>query len=133
MEEVLPTIESIAGSVDRALRLLEQLPFGPSYDPEQPFDEAIANLSRAMDPLPGQLRALSGDLERVTNSAQAMSDQLAGLDREIANLDTRLTQVSRLLDRYADTASQAQERPTLRAPTWLAVPASSAAFCSPSV
>lgn len=112
VEEVLPTIESIAGSVDRALRLLEEVPFGPSYAPVQPFDEAIANLSRAIDPLPGQLRNLSGDLERVTNSAQAITSQLVEVDREIANLDTRLTQVPRLLDRYADTASRARERAT---------------------
>ena len=108
VQGVLPTIESIAGSIDRALRVLERVPFGPSYDPVQPFNQAIADLSAAIEPLPDQLRTLNGDLQRVGGSAQAVREQMAGLTGDLDRLDVQLGGVAALLDRYAGTASQAE-------------------------
>lgn len=105
---VLPTIESIAKSVDDTLRLLNQVPFGPSYKPVQPFDEAIGRLSSALDPLPGQLRTLSGSFRDLTKTSSTMADDIAGLGRDIDVLKTQLADVAGLLSRYSATASQAK-------------------------
>jgi len=40
VSNVLPTIESVARSVDSALRVISQAPFGPDYNPAKPFDQA---------------------------------------------------------------------------------------------
>ena len=108
VQTVLHTIESVAGSVDRALRVLERVPFGPSYNPEQPFDQAITNLSQAIEPLPGELRALGGDLQRVGSSADTVTGQMAELTTDIDTLDVQLGKVAGLLDRYSVTVARAE-------------------------
>ncbi len=108
VNEVLPTIESIASSVDSALRVLERAPFGPDYDPVQPFDEAIADLSSAIEPLPAQLRTLSVDFDGLNDATNSVAAQVVALAQDIAMLDTQLGDVSTLLDRYARTAAQAE-------------------------
>lgn len=106
--EVLGTVETVANSIDSALRALSRAPFGPDYDPEQPFDEAIAELSTALDPLPEELRALSQDFEGLETSSAAISDDLSALATSVDDLETQLSEVSTLLDRYATTAANAQ-------------------------
>jgi ABC-type transporter Mla subunit MlaD len=105
--EVLPTIESIAGTIDDALRVASRAPFGPDYDPERPFDEAIAELSDAIGPLPEQLRRLAADTDGLSASATTIAAQLRELSTTVTELDEQLTEVGRLVDRYADTAADA--------------------------
>ncbi len=104
---VLPTIESVASSVDSALRALSRAPFGPNYDPDKPFDEAIADLSTAIDPLPGQLRQLSTDFDGLETSSADISSGLADLAVTVVELDKQLTEVSVLVDRYSSTTTNA--------------------------
>jgi methyl-accepting chemotaxis protein len=106
--DVLPTIESIANTIDDALRVLSRAPFGPDYDPEKPFDEAVAELSTAIGPLPEQLRTLAADTDGLAASATTISGQLGTLADTVTALDAQLTEVSALVDRYADTTAQAK-------------------------
>lgn len=105
---VLVTIESVASSVDSALRTVSSAPFGPDYDPDQPFDEAIADLSSAIDPLPEELRQLSQDIEGLETSGTTIADDLTDLALNVVALDEQLGEVSTLLDRYATTTAEAQ-------------------------
>jgi hypothetical protein len=107
VSNVLPTIESVAHSIDSALRTLSKAPFGPNYNPDKPFDQAIADLSTALDPLPTQLRALSKDFTGLDSSTAAISTNLATLGDEITHLQTQLDSVSTLVARYAATAVEA--------------------------
>ena len=107
VSDVLPTIEGIASSVDSALRTLSRAPFGPDYNPSQPFDEAIARLSTALDPLPEQLRTLSEDFTGLNSSTSTISTNLSTLSDDITTLQTQLDSVSTLVDRYATTATEA--------------------------
>ena len=109
---VLPNIESVASSIDDALRVLERAPFGPDYNPVQPFDEAIGELSTAIGPLPEQLRTLSTDFAGLSESTGSISGQISVLADDIADLDTQLSEVSTLLDRYAATTADAQRLAT---------------------
>lgn len=109
VSDVLPTIENIASSIDSALRTLSRAPFGPNYNPSQPFDEAIAHLSTALDPIPDQLRALSEDFTGLSSSTSTISTNLSTLSNEISRLQTQLDSVSRLIDRYATTATEAAD------------------------
>lgn len=104
----LPTIQSIAKSVDDTLELLDEVPFGPNYQPVQPFDEAIGRLSTALTPLPQELRALSANFKDLNANAATMTADIARLGRDIEALNTKLADVGVLLDRYSDTASRAQ-------------------------
>lgn len=106
---VLPTIESVAKSVDDTLELLDEVPFGPNYQPVEPFDAAIARLSTALTPIPDQLRALSVNFKDLTTATSTMSDDVARLGTDIAALNTQLADVGLLLDRYADTTVEAKK------------------------
>jgi methyl-accepting chemotaxis protein len=108
VSDVLPTIESIASSIDDALRVASRAPFGPDYDPAAPFDDAIAQLSTAIDPLPEQLRTLAGDFTELNTSTADVSTQLGALETDITDLNTQLDQVGGLIDRYKTTAADAQ-------------------------
>ena len=107
VSNVLPTIESVASSIDTALRTLSKAPFGPNYNPKKPFDESIADLSKALKPLPAQLRTLSKDFTGLNSSTAAISSNLGDLSNEITRLQTQLDSVSTLVARYAATAVEA--------------------------
>ncbi len=106
---VLPTIESVANSIDDALRFASRAPFGPNYDPEQPFDQAIRGLRSALRPLPGELRTLSGQFAGLTRSSAQLTSQLSTLRTNLTQLDGQLTQVSQLVERYRTTATEAKD------------------------
>lgn len=106
---VLPTIESVASSIDDALRVLERAPFGPDYDPVQPFDESIAALTTAIDPLPEQLRTLSTDFGTLADSTDTVADDVGQLTLDVADLDAQLDEVAVLLERYTSTTAEAQQ------------------------
>ena len=108
VSNVLPTIESVARSVDSALRVISQAPFGPDYNPAKPFDQAIGDLNTALDPLPDQLRTLAGQFDGLTDSSKKISDQLTTLSSDVERLDRQLADVATLVDRYATTAATAQ-------------------------
>lgn len=108
VSDVLPTIESVASSVDDALNVLSRAPFGPDYDPVKPFDESIAELSTAIDPLPEQLRTLSADFDDLSSAAGTMADDVGQLSLDVADLQTQLNDVALLLDRYTSTTAEAQ-------------------------
>jgi methyl-accepting chemotaxis protein len=105
---VLQTIENVAGTVDRTLRVLQRVPFAPTYNPEQPFDQTITNLSKALEPLPDQVRALSGDLGRLGTSADTLTVTMTDLAKDIDTLDGQLGSVAALVDRYMTTVRQAE-------------------------
>jgi hypothetical protein len=108
VNEVLPTIESVAGSIDDTLQLLSNVPFGPDYDPVQPFDESIGDLRAAIAPLPDQLEALSGDFDDLSAASREMVDEVAGLEASVEALSSQLDDVALLLDRYTSTTQEAQ-------------------------
>ncbi|MGD9996952.1 MAG: hypothetical protein AB7L17_06690 [Ilumatobacteraceae bacterium] len=106
--EVLPTIESVAGSIDDTLDLLSSVPFGPDYQPVKPFDESIGDLRRAIEPLPDQLITLSNDFDDLTVASRAMADEVETLGQAVGDLSTQLDDVALLLDRYTSTTQEAQ-------------------------
>jgi methyl-accepting chemotaxis protein len=108
VSNVMPTIQSVANSIDDALRFLSRAPFGPNYNPAKPFDEAIGQLATAIDPLPEQLRQLSQNFAGLGSSSQAISAQLSTLANDVHRLDEQLGQVSTLVDRYTKTATEAK-------------------------
>jgi hypothetical protein len=105
---VLPTIQSVTKSIDDTLRLLNRVPFGPTYAPVQPLDESIGRLSTALKPLPDELRTLGGSFASLEGSTSTMAVQIAQLGKSLDTLNTQLADVGRLLARYSSTAIQAK-------------------------
>jgi len=108
INNVLPTIELAAGSIDDALRFASKAPFGPNYNPAKPFDEAVGQLADALAPLPDQLRSFAGDFAGLSPASTALAGSLTTLSTDLGTLGTQLDQVSQLVDRYASTAAAAR-------------------------
>jgi ABC-type transporter Mla subunit MlaD len=84
------------------------VPFGPDYDPAEPFDESLRSIQRELDGLPEALRAqadlvrqASGSLAEVRTGTTSIADQLDELERSLRDAD-------RLMDGYADTTARAR-------------------------
>lgn len=105
--QVLPTIEDVASSIDGALRFLARAPFGPDYDPDVPFDEAIAQLETALVPLAADLRGVSDGLATLGTSSEELADELVAIGEDVDALDTRLDDVALVLAQYEGTAADA--------------------------
>jgi len=108
VSDVLPTIERAASAIDDALRVVSRAPFGPDYNPDEPFDKSIADLSTAIEPLTVELRALSVGFDDLTSSTSSMSQELTQVGLDVADLQTQLDDVATLLDRYTSTMANAK-------------------------
>ncbi len=107
INNVLPTIEDVAGTIDDTLKTLSRAPFGPNYDPAVPFDESIHELVVALDGLPADLRTMSADLDDVSASLVDVQAGIDDLKIALADLRTQVSDVDRLLDEYESTAAEA--------------------------
>jgi DNA repair ATPase RecN len=104
---VLPTIESVAASIDDAMRVLARAPFGPDYDPEVPFDDAIADLETALTPLAADLETVADGLDALGDSSARLADDLVTIRADVEDLDARLADVETVIDRYGTTTADA--------------------------
>jgi ABC-type transporter Mla subunit MlaD len=108
VDDALPALIDVAAVIDRTLSALSDVPFGPDYDPAEPFDESLRSIQRELDGLPEALRAqadlvrqASGSLAEVRTGTTSIADQLDELERSLRDAD-------RLMDGYADTTARAR-------------------------
>ncbi len=101
----MPAIESVAGIIDTTLGALAF--FGADYEPEVPFDQAVAEVADAIEPLPAQLRAQAVPLARLAMDFEEFGSASAAMAQDLAAVKTQLDEASRLLTEYAVTAADA--------------------------
>jgi hypothetical protein len=109
IDAALLTVEDLGATVDDALNALSNVPFGPDYDPEVPFPEAIANLRAALDPLGAQLAVIGEELSGFSDSTGALTSEVGGF---VANIDASreaLDDTQALLDSYRIAADDARD------------------------
>lgn len=125
VDTALVKVESLAGTIDRALRALSQIPLGPDYDPEVSYPDAIAELRAAFGPIDADMRELAADLDDFATSAGSVGPTLDALQVDLADARTALADSDRLLDRYRVSAQEvgalaAQSRNDLEGSMWWA-------------
>ena len=103
--DAMPAIESAAAVVDGALRVLSFV--GVEYDPEIPFEDAIAELEAAIAPLPNQLRAQAAPLEALADDFEEFGEATEEISVDLVALQVQLDEAERLLGTYASTAEEA--------------------------
>jgi methyl-accepting chemotaxis protein len=103
--DAMPAIESVAGIVDTTLGALAF--FGADYEPDVPFDEAVAEVADAIEPLPGLLRAQADPLDRLATDFEDFGVASAAMAQDLAAVQAQLDEASLLLTEYATTAADA--------------------------
>lgn len=104
-QDSLPALISVGGAIDGTLRTLSF--FGVEYDPERPFDEALAALGTALEGVPERLREQSVNLEEATTGIRGVVDNTRDIATSIAALDADIRVTEELLGEYRVTTGQA--------------------------
>jgi methyl-accepting chemotaxis protein len=103
--DAMPAIESVAGIIDTTLGALAF--FGADYEPDVPFDQAVAEVAEAIEPLPALLRAQADPLDRLATDFEEFGAASAAMTRDLAAVQEQLDEASLLLTEYAATAADA--------------------------
>lgn len=104
-QDSLPALISVGGAIDGTLRALSF--FGVDYDPERPFDEALAALGTSLEGVPERLREQSTNLSAATSGIQGVVHNTEDIARSIAALDRDIQVTEELLGEYRITTGQA--------------------------
>ncbi len=105
IEATMPGLVDTAAVIDQTMRTLAS--FGVDYDPDQPLDQALAEVERSLAVIPDQLRIQRPVLAKASEDLVAFATQSLGISREVGNLAIRLGEVSRLVAAYRETAARA--------------------------
>lgn len=109
VEGTLPALIDVAAVIDRTLSALSSVPFGPDYDPDEPFDDSLRSIQRELDGLP---EALQDQAELVREASSSLGEVKRGtlsIADDIGELEDALREASVLLADYSTTASDARE------------------------
>ena len=101
----LPAIERVAAVVDGTLRALSFV--GVGYDPETPFDEAVADLETALGDLPGRLRAQEQPLADLAEVFRGFGTSSVLIARDLEMVQSQVDDALLLLDEFASTTGEA--------------------------
>ena len=103
--EAMPAIETTAEIIDNALRVLSFV--GVDYAPEVPFDEAVAELTAAIEDLPDELRSQAVPLMSLASDFEEFGVATVEIADDLAELQIQTEEAELLLDSYAATAGEA--------------------------
>jgi hypothetical protein len=109
VEDTLPALIQVAAVIDRTLSALSVIPFGPDYDPAEPFDDSLRALEGELDGLPEALRAQAALIRSGGQDLATTREGTTAIADDLDDLHATLAASGDLLDRYAMTASEARQ------------------------
>jgi len=109
----IPNLVAVAGAVDNTLEKLSDFEFertilgvpigfdlGVEYQPEEPFDESVAQIGVSLEEIPDNLRGLQVHLDTTNDNLAAVSGNLQTLTEDLAAIEGSVEEVGPLLDDY---------------------------------
>lgn len=83
-QKSLETAANSAKIIDETLSFLSRIPFlNLNYDPEQPLEKGLRDLSASFSLLPANLQQIESDLDSATENISGFSDQLDPIDESL--------------------------------------------------
>ncbi|MDX1620843.1 MAG: hypothetical protein R3320_07630, partial [Nitriliruptorales bacterium] len=108
VERSLPALIDVASVIDTTLGALSRVPFGPEYDPDEPFDDSLREIQREMDGLPEGLREQASLIRDGRDSLRELGTGVEDLAEDLETMAGVLSAADALLDDYAAAADQAR-------------------------
>lgn len=108
VEATLRDLASIGSTIDDVLRQLDNIPFGPNYDPERAFGEQLETLADDLDPIIVALDAAAEPLDGLSTATGELDTELDALADAIGEINVELSASGALLDAYLESAQRAQ-------------------------
>ena len=113
VQNVLPTIKGVAGTIDTALSGVSKIPFGPDYRPDVPFADTIQQLIDTLDPLDTDLQAMGTNLDGLQTTIDQLGGDLTGIQTALdgirSDVDTARSELVRYSAVTADARRVAQD------------------------
>lgn len=100
VEGALPGVIDVATTIDATLAALAVLPFGPNYDPAEPFAASLQDVADALDGVPEELDAQADVIVETAGSLADVGAGIGDLASELATFETTLAETTELLDTY---------------------------------
>lgn len=108
VQRTLPTLIQVGATIDTTLRAVDDLPVGPRYDPEEPFDETLQALQEDLDGLPEDLRAQADTVDRAGENLRAVGAQGKEIAGSLSDVRTSLREAGEVLGEYRTTTGDAR-------------------------
>ncbi|WP_420631832.1 hypothetical protein [Candidatus Leptofilum sp.] len=113
IQEAFPSLEQVAGVIDRTLvtlnsfRIDEEIfglnieyDLGIDYEPEIPFDQSVRELSDGLEGIPESLRAMEAYITITSDNLETVSQDIRTLADDLETVNDRLTEFDPILDEY---------------------------------
>ena len=113
IEEAFPSLEQVAGVIDRTLVTLNsfrideeilgfpiQYDLGVDYAPEVPFDQSVRELGEGLEGLPESLRTLQVYINVTSGNLQTVSQDIRNLADDLNTVNGRINELDPILDEY---------------------------------
>jgi len=108
IDRAFASLQSIGEAVDSTLSALDDIPFGPNYDPEGSFTDSIREIRASFEPLQTDLAAIATELSTFAEGSGGLQRELASLADDVERTRTSLDGTDVLLARYRDSADDAR-------------------------
>lgn len=108
VEGALPGVIEVAATIDTTLAALALLPFGPDYDPAEPFAASLQDVADALEGVPEELEVQADVLQQTAGSLDDVGDGIGRLVDQLAAFDDALASTADLLATYDDTIADGQ-------------------------
>lgn len=113
IQEAFPSLEQVAGVIDRTLVTLNsfrideeilgfpiQYDLGVDYAPEVPFDQSVRELGQGLEGLPESLRTLQVYINVTNGNLQTVSQDIRNLADDLGTVNGRISELEPILDEY---------------------------------
>jgi methyl-accepting chemotaxis protein len=109
VEDAMPALVQAAAVIDRTLSALSVIPFGPDYDPAEPFDDSLRAVQRELSGVPEALREQSELIRASRRSMDEVSAGTSAIADDLGELHRSLGSAADVLEEYAATAVEARD------------------------
>jgi methyl-accepting chemotaxis protein len=106
VEGALPGVVDVARSIDTTLSALSLLPFGPTYDPAEPFAASLQDVATAIDGVPERLREQADVIDETAVSLGAVGQGVGDLSSQLVDFEETLAATAELLATYDQTIEE---------------------------
>jgi len=113
IQEAFPSLEQVAGVIDRTLVTLNsfrideeilgfpiQYDLGVDYSPEVPFDQSVRELGQGLEGLPESLRTMQVYINVTNGNLQTVSQDVRNLADDLNTVNGRIGELDPILDEY---------------------------------
>lgn len=107
IDDALGRLQGVAGVIDSTLRAVSRLPVGPDFDPDQPLDDAVADVRGDLRPIADALRHSQDEFDALVESAEGFDAEIAAITADLESTRTALADADVLIERYQASAAEA--------------------------